>query len=131
MNRKIKFLNFTATLFICSSCVSPMRYNSFPIEQQISEGKIKFKGGDGASIENAVIVKGGADYKEAILAEMYFISRIYGERNIDWKLISMATIKEKWSHYDVVEFISIKSDKKNYLYFDISAYFGSEDRYFN
>src|SRR3954471_24566602 len=91
------------TIFVLASCVAPMRPNSFPIEQQVAEGKIEFKGGDGKSLEDAVIVKGAIDEHEAILAEMYYLRRVYGVMDSDWVLGSMSTIQQGRKIIDDVE----------------------------
>jgi hypothetical protein len=131
MRQKTILFSLTAAVFAFASCVSPMRPNSFPIEQQVAEGKIKFKGGGGKSLEDAVLVKGAVDEHEALLAEMYYLSREYGAKDDDWILGSMATIQRGRRIFDDVELTLKKNSMKIHIYFDISDNHDFQDRYFN
>jgi hypothetical protein len=134
----IKFI-FLCILILASSCASPERYgSSLTPEQQrgeirlqyqktgerIEKGQIRFDGGDGLSVENAIIINGTENGKEGIIAEFIYIGKKHGERNTDWKPIMQSLVNRNGKSYDEIQIEDIKTNNKISYYFDITAFFG-------
>lgn len=86
---------------------------------------IKYEGGNGSSIEEAVIILGANSEMEGIGAEATWISKQYGQRNIDWKKGDVALISKGGKDYDKYEVI-LKEGNSIIIWFDISDFFGKE-----
>ena len=135
MNNFILVCVFAA---LCS-CTLPKRYGSSltPEQQQaarqlqyyktgekIKNGEIRFDGGDGLSIENAIIINGAQSEGEGIPAGFIYIMKKHGEGNKDWKTIMQSLTSTNGKSYDEIQIEDIKNNKKVAYYFDIAAFLG-------
>ena len=85
---------------------------------------IKFSGGNGGSIEDAVIILGAEDSLEGIQAEKRYISKaLLRIRNIDWELKGQRLIKKDGCYFDRLS-IRVDNLQEKQFYFDISDFFG-------
>jgi hypothetical protein len=128
------------SLAILVSCAQmPRRYTtSKPMTQEeiqriyeetytkIQNGKIRFEGGNGATLEKAVKIVGARNTDEGISAENIWISEKHGERGLDWNKIGQALTSSdnRRKHYDIIEIEIITSGEKTSYYFDITSFFG-------
>jgi len=134
----IKFI-LPCILILTLSCTSPERYGSSltPGQQReqiglqyqktgerIEKGQIRFDGGDGLSIENAIIINGAENEKEGIIAELIYIGKKHGEKNADWKPIMQGFLNKNGKSYDEIKIEDIKNNNNISYYFDITAFFG-------
>jgi len=81
-----------------------------------------FGGGDGSSIENAVIINAQSTLN-GIMYEHLYISKIHGEKDTKWKLIQQQLLEVGGRHYDAMR-ISIINNEIIVYYFDISNFYG-------
>jgi len=92
--------------------------------QTTKEDIIRFEGGDGSSLEEAVIILGATTEMEGIGAEDTWISERYGKRNTDWKKGGVELISEEGKKYDKYEVI-LSDGEEIIIWFDITDFFGS------
>lgn len=81
-----------------------------------------FSGGDGSSIEKAVVIKQKTE-QGGMAAQYYFIETKYGVQNRDWKVMTQSCTKIKNRMYDTIIIRSYKFNKEVKVYFDITAYY--------
>ncbi|MEJ2704036.1 MAG: hypothetical protein P8Z79_16485 [Sedimentisphaerales bacterium] len=85
---------------------------------------IVFEGGDGLSMDEAVIIRNALDTTVGIQAENYFISRKLGERNKDWfKEGQVLATGKKGRRFDVIT-VRTKLNERIEFCFDITDFFG-------
>ena len=89
--------------------------------EMVAAPPISYAGGDGSSIEKAVIIKGG-DEESGVQAEYTYLARHFPGYKMGQQSVSS---KGKHS-YDTLEFTTAKGEKKT-IYFDITAFFGKVD----
>ncbi len=82
-------------------------------------GKITFEGGDGSSIETAVVIKGAKDTEEGIEAEAKWVRKVH--RN--WTKGTQALLDQNGRKYDRIEYSTPEGGTKT-IYFDITDFFG-------
>ncbi len=108
-----------------SACVGSMP-NLSTTEEQIANGQIQFVGGDGSSIEKAVVIKGAKNEEDGVEAEEIFITQKFGRKGIDWKFTGSSLVKERRKHFDVMAIVLLASNAKAAIIFDISSFFGKD-----
>jgi hypothetical protein len=124
---------------LCLSCTPSMRSNSGLTEEQraqdlreryirvhekINKNEIIFLGGDGSSIESAIIIKGAKHEQLGVDAEYVYLSNKLGVRWQDWQLVSQGLRVEKEKSYDEMKIKDLKTGEEKMYYFDISEFFG-------
>ena len=83
-------------------------------------GGVEFKGGDGSSPENAIVIV-GANQVSGVGAEHRWLRNHYQE----YRLISQALIRRGDQTYDVMEF-ETKSAERKTVYFNITGFLAPE-----
>ena len=81
-------------------------------------GPVEFAGGDGGSIESAVVIRGAKHESEGISAEHRYLSAHFGS----WFLKRQALINQKGRVYDQME-ITDQNGNQRSVYFDITDFF--------
>jgi hypothetical protein len=81
-------------------------------------GPVQFAGGDGSSIESAVVIRGAKNEGEGISAEHQYLSSHFGS----WFLKRQALINRKGRFYDQMQ-ITDKTGSDRLVYFDITEFF--------
>jgi hypothetical protein len=94
------------------------------VQNKISNHEISFAGGDGSTIENAIIITGAKTDKESVISEQVYFMNRFGIKGQDWQMISQAEIENKGKMYDLMQIIKLKDNKNESYYFDISCCFG-------
>jgi hypothetical protein len=79
---------------------------------------ISFAGGDGSSLERAIVIKGATD-ETGVHAEYEYLKQHFP----GYQLGTQSLMNVKGHAYDVLEFKTADGKKKT-LYFDITAFFG-------
>ena len=87
--------------------------------QPVKIGHLVFEGGDGSSIEQAVIVKGAKNEFEGVEAEAKWIRKVHP----GWQKGAQALLSEKKRYYDRIEYAT-PAGKTETIFFDISDFFG-------
>jgi hypothetical protein len=94
------------------------------VEQPIDISSVIYKGGDGNSPENAVLILGARNEQSGIAAEYAYISKLNGERNEGWKYGEQSTVMHDGKRIDVIMIHSIPSNIVIIYYFDITDFYG-------
>jgi len=81
-----------------------------------------YAGGNGESIENAVIIN-TANSMIGISAEYKFITSRYGQKDVDWTRELQSIMRSGNRQYDVVV-IKLKDGQEKSFYFDITKFYG-------
>ncbi len=82
-------------------------------------GNIVYEGGDGSSIEKAVIIKNAKNTMEGVRAESDWIAKVHP----GWKKGNQALISHNGRHYDRIQYTTPSGETKT-IYFDITEFFG-------
>jgi hypothetical protein len=85
----------------------------------IKIGKLVFEGGDGSSIEQAVVIKNAKNEEEGVDAEAKWVRKVHH----GWEKGNQALLSDKGRHYDRIEYTTPKG-KTETVYFDITEFFG-------
>ena len=80
---------------------------------------IRFSGGDGSSVESAVLIEGARNEEEGIVAESYWISR----NRPGWRKGDQALINGNGRQFDRIIYAS-PDGKQTTIFFDITSFFG-------
>ncbi len=84
-----------------------------------AEPHISYAGGDGSSIEKAVIIKGAKEEMSGVHAEYEWLAKHFpGYQRKQQELIS-----QKGHSYDLLHFVAADG-KEHDVYFDITGFFG-------
>jgi len=113
-----------------------------PVNWEISPDlkKIVYKGGDGSSVNKAIIIKRATTLKEGIAAEYAYLGKKLGQRGVDWKplgqyLHPIFRIGRIYGNpdyaqpapplfYDIIRVKIIDTNEIKYFCFDITEVFG-------
>lgn len=85
------------------------------------KGRIEYRGGEGGSYEDAVVIVGAQTREEGMAAGYEFISRQCGKKGKDWKVRGQVVSREGDKVYDIIEIKLTNSELPRYYYFDISG----------
>ena len=84
--------------------------------------KSLYSGGNGSSIETAIIIN-EADWILGIRAEYDYIIEKYGEVNKGWKLQKQGTLNQSGRTFDILN-IELPNSESKSIYFDITNFHG-------
>jgi hypothetical protein len=96
-----------------------------------------YAGGDGSTVENAVIIKAEdhagrdfqyEDYVKSIGSEYEYIEKKFGVKGKDWELSDQKLVKEGERSYDKMTVKVLSSQEEKTLYFDISEPMGELEK---
>jgi hypothetical protein len=87
------------------------------------KGKIIIKGGPGDTLETAFIISGAPTSQVGITAEYHVLEKLFGPRNVDWRLKSQSVLRQQGKVYDRME-VELKSGAQKTIFFDITEFFG-------
>jgi hypothetical protein len=88
-------------------------------EKIIKIGHLRFEGGDGSSIEKAVIIKNAKNESEGVDAESKWIHKVHR----GWRKGRQALLMQDGKSYDRIEYTTPDGTKKT-IFFDITEFFG-------
>ena len=120
--KKFAFLIISILLISCGTTKKTSIKDEYNAKQDLN--KIEYSGGNGNSIENAIIILKAKNSYEGIPAEYAYIEKLYGKRSVDWMFISQSLVSKKNKHYDVLTIVKLPSKKEMIIYFDISNFYG-------
>ncbi len=92
--------------------------------------EVSYGGGDGTSIEGAVIIENAANHFEGVDAEYVWLETQFGPQGDKWDRAEQSLIEEDGRLYDVlkVDFYDktggYKKGEVAYFYFDITEFYG-------
>jgi hypothetical protein len=93
-------------------------------------GDVVYAGGDGTSMEKAVIIMGASGEFEGVSSEYMWLETKFGPENANWQSLGQGLIAENGRYYDVinVEFLTdvggYKKGDVAEFYFDITDFYG-------
>jgi hypothetical protein len=94
-------------------------------EASAENSVIRFIGGDGSSMEKAIIIRGAKNEKEGLAAEIDYICRQHGERDKYWKMITQGNYRENGVPYVQYWIEDFKTGSKPMYYFDNTALYSA------
>jgi hypothetical protein len=86
--------------------------------------KVTYEGGDGKTLENAIVIKNAENERNGIAAEYSFIAKTYGQKFKDWKPIGQSTIVKENRKLDLINIETIPKKETISFYFDITEFYG-------
>lgn len=86
--------------------------------------KVIYAGGNGKSVENAIVIKDAEKERNGIAAEYDYISKKHGVKFIDWKPVGTSTFDDKSRKYDAIHIQTIPQNERITFYFDITEFYG-------
>ncbi len=88
-------------------------------KETLKIGKIVYEGGDGSSMEKAVIIKNASNEEEGVAAESRWISKVHP----GWKKGKQGLFNKNGKAYDKIEYTTPTKEIQT-LFFDITDFFG-------
>ena len=109
------------------SCELPQRFpksNSEYFNKPPDLSEVVYEGGDGKSLENAIVIRNAKNERNGVAAEYAYISKKHGEKFTDWKPLEQYTSAQNNRRLDVVKVQIIQVSDTILYYFDITDFFG-------
>lgn len=85
---------------------------------------VSYAGGDGSSIENAILILNAGNSRNGIAAEYAYIEKIHGQKFKDWKVLEQSTFIDNGRRFDQFNIMLIGSNESITYYFDITEFYG-------
>ena len=101
---------------------SLVHITTFLKEKGIELNQVIYEGGDGSSIQNAIIIKNVTTTRDGIRAESAWIEKKHGEFNKIEQ--STKALNDKW--YDIITVRLLSDNKIVKIFFDITDFYGIE-----
>jgi hypothetical protein len=84
----------------------------------IKIGKLVFEGGEGSSMEEAVVIKNAKTEEEGVEAEVKWVKKVHPK----WAKGAQAVLNHTGKYYDRIEYSTPEGIK--FIFFDITEFFG-------
>jgi hypothetical protein len=94
-----------------------------PIAPPLADASVWYEGGDGLSPLDPVIVRGANYDMEGTWAEFAWLIQRYGQKDVDWRLVSHSTGSLGDRHIDTIV-LQRPHDQELTHYFDVTESFG-------
>jgi hypothetical protein len=95
---------------------------SHPGPKELPGTAIRFAGGDGSSLEKAILIHGAHGEVDGAASEYQYIALLYGPQGQHWRTKQQSLLNDKGRQFDELE---IDHDgKAESFFFDITEYFG-------
>ncbi|HEY8019812.1 MAG TPA: hypothetical protein VIH93_01850 [Thermoanaerobaculia bacterium] len=95
---------------------------SHPGPKELPGTSIHFAGGDGSSLEKAILIHGAHGETDGAASEYQYIALLYGPQGQHWRTKQQSLLNDKGRQFDELE---IDHDgKAESFFFDITEYFG-------
>lgn len=86
-------------------------------------GSIRFRGGDGSSEAQAIVIEGARGEQDGVASEYAWLDQVYGSRlRGAYRVLQQALRSSGGKHFDVLT-VESKGTTRD-VWFDITAYFG-------
>jgi hypothetical protein len=123
--KKIIVLLILANITI--SCVTTQNSKSSATEywnKMPDLTKVTYEGGNGKTVENAIVIKNAENERNGVAAEYTYIAKINGEKFKDWKPVGQSTITKDNKKIDFINIQLIQKNETVSYYFDITEFYG-------
>jgi len=87
---------------------------------------IKYKGGNGSSKQESIIILGADNEAEGIDAEFNWLEAKYGEENEKWVMVEQHLLDEGNKQYDILKIKFLAGDTEDF-WFDITDFYEKDD----
>jgi hypothetical protein len=126
MKQFLIVLGLSLLILSCGTSFQRSNWRRFnrDYSRKIDLTDIEYLGGDGSSIENAIIIKNAGNSENGIASEHAYIEKQYGKRTIDWEIIKQSLDEKEGKVYDILQIQIILDNQVKILYFDITDFFG-------
>ncbi len=84
---------------------------------------IRFEGGDGSSVAQAIIIRGARGESDGVAAEYQYLEMIYGPKGQGHDVRGQALMENNGRSFDRLD-VELKDGRSLAVYFDITDYFG-------
>jgi hypothetical protein len=85
---------------------------------------IRFAGGDGTTLERAIVIHGAQGESDGVAAEYAYLELVYGPKDVEQRVTSQALMEKNGRSYDRLDVTLLKAGSSTKVYFDITDYFG-------
>lgn len=86
---------------------------------------IQYKGGNGTTKQEAVMILGAENEMEGVEAEYNWLEKKYGEENVEWEINLQELVDEGNKQYDILRIKLLNSEIKE-VWFEITEFYGRE-----
>lgn len=125
--KKITSLTLLIGLILLSSCgtmQTPTTSMTNYYNQAPDLSNVKYEGGNGTSVETAIIIKNAGNERNGIAAEYAYISKIHGQKFTTWKPSGSSTNLMNGKKYDIISITILPRNEQKMYYFDITDFYG-------
>ena len=94
-----------------------------PVADEPTDTGLRYEGGNGATIDTAIIILGARAETEVIHAELHRLRDWYGKLGEDWYKVNQEHTQFRDREIDVIDIV-FKNGQKRTLYFDVTEWWG-------
>jgi hypothetical protein len=124
---KFKILLLLVSILL-TSCIATQKYANTTSKVNWNKTpdltNITYKGGDGKSMENCIVIKNAENEMNGVASEYAFISKKHGIKFIDWKPIQQSCNSKAKKTFDILVIQTLPGNEKITYYFDITDFYG-------
>lgn len=115
----MKYLLFLALALVCANCAAKDVAAASPQSSSSADHAIRFSGGDGSSIEQAIVIENAEGERDGVAAEYAWVR----DKFPGFKFEGQGIVTKDPKVYDRLEGTTAEG-KKAEFYFDITLFFG-------
>lgn len=124
---KQTFFILISFVFIFTSCATlqnkTTKTTSY-FSQTPDLSKVTYEGGDGKTLESAIVIKNAGNEMNGVAAEYEYIAKQHGVKFTNWRPVGQSTSSNNGRQFDVINIITLADNVKITYYFDITEFFG-------
>ncbi len=83
---------------------------------------VRIEGGQGDTLETAIIIKGAADSSIGVAVEWAILHQIFGQKNKDWMFEGQSLHELNGHGYDLMR-LALSDGSKRMIYFDVTDFY--------
>ena len=99
MKRIILLLSFSAAC----ACTTHSKPGSNIWNQMPDLSTVEYAGGDGKTVDSAIIIKNAKNERVGVSAEYEYLEKKYGKKFTTWKPVSQAVLSHNGREYDSIK----------------------------
>jgi len=92
--------------------------------REIAGTPIHFEGGDGSSIDKAIVIRGARGEGDGVQAEYWYLAQLYGPKGAGHDVLQQSLLNKNGHAYDALDVHVTAGNLSMTVYFDITDYFG-------
>lgn len=86
--------------------------------------KVTYEGGDGKTIETAIVIKNAENERNGIAAEYSYISKKHGQKFTNWKPVGNMSQSKNGKVFDIITIVSLPENETITYCFEITDFYG-------